>query len=366
MICIKCHADIPDDSTYCNYCGKKQFTAPKPRTHKRLSGSGTISRDKRYKNQWIAHGPATSHGAGRKYLGAYATRAEAQAALDEYLKRGRPDLYNATLQQIYEMWSERHFKEISEVNAKTYRSLWKRFENISHIKMSEIRAADFQAIVDEATSESTAGKLIAIAAGICRIAYENDIILKDYSKFIKKPRYEKHVKISFSKEDIAKLWNHSDDKNVQAVLIMIYTGFRIGEIISLKKSDIHLDDGYMVGGEKTEAGRNRIVPIPPNIPEIKDFITAQIKRTPESRLYPLSAASFRSSVFIPALYVSDIPEKYTPHCTRHTFASLSAEAGMRPENLQKIIGHADYSTTANIYVHQDIDALIADMAKLKK
>lgn len=108
MICIKCHADIPDGSLYCNYCGKKQFAVPKPRTHKRLSGSGTISRDKRYKNQWIAHGPATSHGAGRKYLGAYATRAEAQAAIDDYIQRGRPDL--DMFGQSFDNFQKNHLK----------------------------------------------------------------------------------------------------------------------------------------------------------------------------------------------------------------------------------------------------------------
>ena len=56
----------------------------------------------------------------------------------------------------------------------------------------------------------------------------------------------------------------------------------------------------------------------------------------------------------------------TPHSTRHTFASLSAAAGMRPDNLQKIIGHADYSTTADIYIHKDISELRAEMSKLKK
>lgn len=34
----------------------------------------------------------------------------------------------------------------------------------------------------------------------------------------------------------------------------------------------------------------------------------------------------------------------TPHSCRHAFASLSASSGMRPEKLQKIIGHAEYST----------------------
>ena len=31
---------------------------------------------------------------------------------------------------------------------------------------------------------------------------------------------------------------------------------------------------------------------------------------------------------------------------------------MSPEVLQKILGHADYSTTANVYTHIDIDTLV--------
>ena len=365
MLCIKCHKEIPDGSLFCMFCGKKQ-TVTKSKTHKRLSGSGTISKDSRYKNPWIAHGPATSHGAGRKYLGAYATRAEAQAAIEDYIKRGRPDLYNATLQQIYDLWSAQHYKDISWHQEQTYRSFWRRFEGLAGVKIADLRTADFQAVVDTATSASAAGNIQAISSALCRYALENDIIIKDYSQFVKIPHFEKVKKNPFTKEDISKLWAHSDDPKVQAVLIMIYTGFRIGEIVTLKKSDIHLDEGYMIGGEKTEAGRNRVVPIPPSIPEISDFISAQLRRTEKDRLYHMGVQHFRDSIFYPALETAGITAKYTPHSTRHTFASLSAEAGMRPENLQKIIGHADFSTTANIYVHQDIDALKVEMSKLRK
>ena len=306
------------------------------------------------------------HGAGRKYLGAYATRAEAQAAIDDYLKRGRPDLYNATLQQIYDLWSAQHYKDVCAEQARTYASIWKRFKPIANIKISDLRTADFQSILDTASSLSTATKIQVISSALCRYALENDIIIKDYSQFVKKPDFEKTEKIPFSKEDISKLWAHSNDERVRAVLIMIYTGFRIGEIVSLKCSDIHLDEDYMIGGEKTDAGRNRVVPIPQGVPEIKDFIADQMIRTPNDRLYPLDSRKFRMKVFYPALETAGIKTKYTPHSTRHTFASLSAEAGMRPENLQKIIGHANFSTTANIYVHQDIDALKNEMSKLKK
>ncbi len=54
----------------------------------------------------------------------------------------------------------------------------------------------------------------------------------------------------------------------------------------------------------------------------------------------------------------------TPHSTRHTFASLAVEAGIRPEFLQPIIGHANYATTINIYHHSNIGGLRAEMQKL--
>ena len=44
-------------------------------------------------------------------------------------------------------------------------------------------------------------------------------------------------------------------------------------------------------------------------------------------------------------------ERKTPHATHHTYASRAVKEGLPPEMLQKILGHADYSTTANIYTH---------------
>ena len=46
------------------------------------------------------------------------------------------------------------------------------------------------------------------------------------------------------------------------------------------------------------------------------------------------------------------------HATRHTYASRAAKEGLPPEMLQKILGHADYSTTANIYTHIDAQILV--------
>lgn len=366
MKCIKCKKEIPDESLYCNYCGKKQ-SAEKTKHRKRGHGTGTISKDSRYKKPWIAHAPSTRYGNGRVYLGSYATRNEAQAAIDDFLKNGRPELYNATLTDVYNLWSDTHYKRVSDSAVSLYSAMWKRFSEIQNIKMRDIRTAHFQEIVNKATSKSACDAIKALAVMVSRCAMENDIINKNYAEFIKVPKFEKKEKRIFSKAEIEALWENSSDKRVQAILMMIYTGFRIGEITALTVESVDLDKGYIVGGEKTEAGKNRIVPIPPNIPELTDFLRQWISDACQGRLFPMSVRKFRDDIFYAGLtYCRINNDDLTPHCTRHTFASLSAAAGMRPENLQKIIGHSDYSTTAEIYIHQDLETLLIEMGKIKK
>lgn len=65
-------------------------------------------------------------------------------------------------------------------------------------------------------------------------------------------------------------------------------------------------------------------------------------------------ANYRKRDFYPLLEKLGIP-KHTPHATRHTYATWARNAGIQPDVLQKILGHADFSTTANIYVHADTE-----------
>lgn len=381
MLCKKCRRDLPEGAAYCLYCGKKQTAAPVTRHRKRAHGTGTIRRDARYKNQYIAIAPATSHGAARTYIGAYPDFKTAQEALDDYIRNGRPELYNATLGEIYALWSDIHYKRIKDPTV--WLALWKRMAPIHDIKMSEIRTAHFQQFVNEASSKSYATKLKSMALMLCRYAMENDVIDKNYAEFIKLPKFEKTEKQIFTADQIAALWEHSDDKRIQVILAMIYMGFRLGEMTSLTCENVHLEEGYVIGGIKTEAGTNRVIPFPPNIPEISRFFREWLSESQGGRLFPVSERQFRHLYFYCPLselgmingsvrpgsgnsWIFPDNNHLTPHSTRHTFASLSAEAGMRPEALQKIIGHADYSTTAEVYIHKDISELIAEMSKLQK
>ncbi len=65
-----------------------------------------------------------------------------------------------------------------------------------------------------------------------------------------------------SAKSVLHLWDHVDSlRFVDWILIQCYMGWRPQELAKLKIADVHLDEGYIIGGMKTIAGKNRIVPI---------------------------------------------------------------------------------------------------------
>lgn len=65
----------------------------------------------------------------------------------------------------------------------------------------------------------------------------------------------------FSKDEIKKVWEHQKEPWVDTVLILLYSGWRISELLNLKLENINLQAGTMKGGTKTKAGKDRVVSI---------------------------------------------------------------------------------------------------------
>ena len=74
--------------------------------------------------------------------------------------------------------------------------------------------------------------------------------------------------------------------------------------------------------------------------------------------------SFRNKIWKPVMKSLGLPDDLTPHSARHTCATLLAAGGARPEDIQRILGHSDYSVTANTYINQDASTLAAAIEKM--
>ena len=202
---------------------------------------------------------------------------------------------------------------------------------------------------------------------------KDDVIDKNYARLLRLPKNDKKEKDIFTDDEINLLVSNDKDLEARIILILIYTGMRIGELLCLKAEDIDTEKWIIVGGSKTEAGRNRIIPVHP---KIREYVKLLIENVPtkDSKILNIRQELFRDKYFYKYLVGLGIltaeelevgkSPRLTPHCTRHTFASLARRAGIEKDVLTRIIGHTEYSTTDEHYVSMGIDVLSNEMSKL--
>ena len=163
------------------------------------------------------------------------------------------------------------------------------------------------------------------------------------------------------------------------ILLCLYSGLRIGELIALQWSDIDLakgiltvskschdsKDGLIVDEPKT-ANSRRLIPLPKQlIPILKG-----IKKKSDS---PFVVSANGSSVSVRSYQRSfelllkklKIPHKGF-HSLRHTFATRALECGMDIKTLSEILGHKNPTVTLNRYAHSLMEHKADMMNKLGK
>lgn len=357
MECVKCKKSIQEDALYCQYCGKKQ-TVTQRKTRKRANGMGSV-----YKLPGRRSKPWTAVRSG-VYLGYYETKTAALQELERTARKNITERYNMTFAEVYEEWKAEHFREVGVSGQTSYMSAFNIFAELHDRKFRDLKTADFQAVIDQhmSKSHSTVAKYKQLVTQMSQWAIREELITVNLASFAKLPENIKKEKEIFTDGEIA-LLEKDGSETARIILMMIYTGMRIGELFSLPLDAYH--GNYVIGGEKTEAGRNRIIPIRPE--GQKHFQYFADKVTDQAQLISgysgaKDISNFRKRNYYPLLEKLGIPQK-TPHACRHTFASWAVKSGVSPEILQKVLGHAKYTTTAEIYVHADADQLINAIAK---
>lgn len=352
MQCRKCRAEMPDDGKFCPYCGTRKDREQR-KALKRANGTGTVYKlQGRRRRPWAA-------AKNRTIIGYYETKTAALDALNRLAGRSLDERYNMTFADVFKAWKAEHYQEITGAGRASYNRAYDVFSPIHRKKFRDLRTADFQAVLDPymKQSHSTISKHKQLITQMSAWAMREELITTNFAKFVRIPENVKKEKEIFSDSDIEKL-EEDGGEAAKIVLMLIYTGMRIGELFSLQLENYH--ETYVVGGEKTEAGRNRVIPIRP---EGRGYFQYFASRADGPLLLSGYTGqkipnNFRKRDYYPLLDRLGI-ERKTPHATRHTYASRARRAGVPPEILQKILGHANYSTTANIYVHTDIEELLA-------
>lgn len=237
------------------------------------------------------------------------------------------------------------------------RSAYRNCKALHDSRFEQLTAKDLQAVVDQCPLKHASLELIVtLFHQMYRYAIKNDLCEKDYSRYVTvgKPDDDEHG-VPFSDEELKILWKNQSDPVVEMILIMCYSGFRISEYRDLS---VHLREGYFQGGIKTEAGKNRIVPIHPGIAPL---VKRRIKR--QQTLFPNTPVTFRNHLYSTLERIGI--KRHTPHDCRHTFSRLCEKFGVRDNDRKRMLGHAFQDVTNRVYGHRELEDLKHQIGKIQ-
>ena len=239
-------------------------------------------------------------------------------------------------------------------------------------KMRDMTLDEWQSILDEdeknGLSQSIVNKDLHVIKGLYAYSMERDIVGKDYSTFLDVPTIAPKVeKGAFTDFQLAKLEElaREDFPWADTVLMLCYTGFRISEFLSLTRFNYHPEyGGYLQGGLKTKAGKNRIVPVHPKIaPYLKRWLEKDGDTLINRAGKAISDDWYREKAFAPVAHLLGLPQA-TPHWCRHTFVSLLHRAGTDTLTAKWLLGHSTETDITEHYTHESIEELVAGIRKL--
>lgn len=408
--CPECELQVSDKAITCPHCGYSLKENPKPTrkssSHKRRrlpNGFGQISKieGRNLRKPYRALVSVGKKSTGKpicvplKPQAYFETYNDAYAALVEYNRNPYDLSPSLTVRQLYSKWSEEYFKTLKgESSMRTITSSWAYCSAIYDMRVSDLRARHIKGCMEHGT-RNIKGEVRTPTAGVkARIksmfnlmldyALEYELVDKNYARtfdisddIVKEREEARRGHIPFTDEEMATLWESIEVvPYVDIILIQCYSGWRPQELGLLEIQNINLEEWLFKGGMKTDAGRNRIVPIHSRIrPLVRRRYDEAVKLGSKYLLNCTDTHTHRSTnqltydkYQVRFNRIRDelkINSQHRAHDGRKHFVTAAKKYGVDEYAIKYIVGHSINDITERVYTQRDISWLQSEIEKIK-
>lgn len=300
-----------------------------------------------------------------KYLGYYRTYAEGLNALAHFNENApceTPFHPAMTFEEVFDEWSREHYPKVSRSNIRGYNAAYSLCGSIKDLPFCSIRKYHLQEVIDHCDKNyPTLKKIKILFTALYKYALENDICSKNYAQYIDIYQYKDKnpnavKRLPFCAKEIDLLWAHQDECYFTVILMLIYSGARISELLNLKKENVNLAQQWFdITSSKTEAGIRRVPIARKVLPFFQYWMEKNdceyLVSTPEGRHFTYTNYYF---YYWKPLMERLNMDSHRPHDTRHTCVTLLTSKGVDEKIIQRIVGHKGHSITDTVYTHFEL------------
>lgn len=363
--CRYCHRELQDDWKACPYCGNlvPMTNARGRKSPRRGNGQGSAYKRGKTWTAKVVVGWNISDGGEAtpvtRTKGGFRTKADALAYCPELKKTRAQEFSSITLKGLFDQWYDQYDGRVAHGTLVSYRTSFNHFSALHHREFTGLVAADYQEVMNnDKGGKRVKEQMKSVLSLLYKFAMANEIIDRNKAQTLYTGNDTKGTRPAFTMDELRKICT-CGLPYADYVVCMCYLGYRPDEMLSLTKESYDREHQCLIGGSKTEAGKNRIVTIPPAIiPLVEAAYNRDSKYLfPAKQGGKLSANKFREKCFIPLMEQLGIEGK-VPYSCRHTYANLLKGVAGSDTDKAKLIGHADASMT-KYYQSADYDSLRA-------
>ena len=313
---------------------------------------------------------------GKRQAVAYVTnQTEAEIFQADYVKqhyhRSLPG-HRVTFAELFYRWLPTHITDIEPAQSTidNYHNSFRHCSVLQEMPVASLKFKDYQEVIDrmkkERLSFSSLKKVRSMISLVLNYGIEYEVVSVNYAPLLKlgknRPVKPHHP---FSRQAINRIWQHADLPGADAILILLYTGMRCGELLALEKRNVNLrQKTFRITKSKTASGI-RTIPIHSRI---LSFVLARMQLPGKTLIaddagHPYSYARF-CSLWDKVMAVCNVLG-HTTHDCRHTVATLLDNAGANEAAKKRILGHAGSGVTEAVYTHKNLLQLRKTIQLLK-